>query len=73
MKAWQRKPRSEVLMLCAIRLDRGQSITTRWLCETYNIPKPTAVRYMTEIECCLPVQDIGSHHRRELTLMRGAI
>jgi len=73
MKAWKRKPRSEILMLCAIRLERGQSITTRWMADTYGLPKPTAVRYMTEIECCLPVHDIGTQKARELTLMRGAL
>lgn len=65
----ERPSKDQILMLSAIRLSQGKTVSTAWLRQTYGLPKASAVRYMDHLEACLPLVDVGQTYKRELAWM----
>lgn len=65
--------RDALVVAITLRLACGWRMTTRALIQEYRLPKATAVRYMTLMECLLPVANAGTDKNRILLLPADAL
>ena len=57
----------DILLRLAYRLFQGESVTSRYIREHFNVSRPTSHRYMLRLEIALPVEV------SEVVMRKGAI
>ncbi len=68
----------DVMLRLAKTIFEGGTVTSAWIEKQFSVSRSTAKRYMTRLECSLPVVSVGQANgslrcgRRALRLMKPA-